>query len=217
MEKVWSRARSQGARAPFGRWPEIVCIASGPSLTRDDCERVGRWRSAAEGRAAIVVNCSFRLAGWADVLYAADTQWWRDHHVEAATFHGERWTCSGEPAQLHGVNRCEARFGQGLCRDPRYLNTGGNSGYQAINLAYHFGARRIILLGYDMQHTGGRRHWHEDYPAGGNAAPVESWRKRFEPLARDLRNDGVTVINATRVTALECFERMPLEDALCGH
>lgn len=218
MEAIGPDPRSKGARAPFGRWQEVTIIASGPSLTRDDCERVREWRDAGGGRAVIVVNLSFRLARWADVLYAADVEWWRQHHLEALQFQGEKWTCTGEPARIHGINRCEARFGQGLCRDPRYLNTGGNSGYQAINLAYHFGARRIILIGYDMQHTGGLKHWHSDYPEGmDNATPVASWRRRFEPLARDLKHDGVRVINATRQTALECFERMPLEDALCGH
>lgn len=216
MEEVGPSPGRKGAGPPFGaRWPEIACIASGPSLTREDCDRVCRWRSAAEGRAAIAVNLSFRMAPWADVLYAADVKWWRQHHVEALQFPGEIWTCSGEPQRLHGINRCEGRIGTGLCRDPRYLHTGGNSGYQAINLAYHFGAHRIILLGYDMQHTGGKRHWHDNYPAGmDNATPVAMWRTRFGPLARDLKQDGVCVINATRKTALSAFDRMTLEEAL---
>lgn len=33
-------------------------------------------------------------------------------------------------------------------------------------------------------------------------------------LASDLRQEGTTVINASRDTALQCFERMPLEQAL---
>lgn len=201
---------------PSPRWSSVVCIASGPSLTGADCERVREWRGP--GRGVIAVNLSFRLAPWADVLYAADVKWWRLHGVEASAAIAERWTCSGEPVKAYGAKRCQARFGPGLCRDPRYLHTGGNSGYQAVNLAYHFGARRIILLGYDMQHTGGKRHWHADYPAGmqmDNATPVVSWANRFPALARDLVREGVEVVNATRETALDCFPRMDLEQALC--
>jgi uncharacterized Rossmann fold enzyme len=91
-------------------------------------------------------------------------------------------------------------------------------------LAYHFGARRIILLGYDMQHTGGKRHWHPDYPSGAvingevvrmdNATPVINWRGRFSALARDLERESVEVVNATRTSALRCFPQMKLEAAL---
>ena len=105
--------------------------------------------------------------------------------------------------------------GVGLCRNPGKVNTGGNSGYQAINLAFHWGIRRMILLGYDMQHTGGKRHWHPNYPAGmDNATPVHAWRERFKPLARDLARAGVEVVNATRQTALTAFPRVELEAAL---
>jgi hypothetical protein len=38
--------------------------------------------------------------------------------------------------------------------------------------------------------------------------------QKFDALARDLRAEGMRVINATWETALRCFERMPLADAL---
>lgn len=102
-----------------------------------------------------------------------------------------------------------------LSETPGILASGGNSGYQAVNLAYMFGARRIILLGFDMQHTGGRRHFHADYPAGmGNAEPVAAWRDRFGRLATALHVRGVEVVNATRQTALTCFPRSDLDEVL---
>ncbi|HCZ48509.1 MAG TPA: hypothetical protein DCZ11_05850, partial [Gammaproteobacteria bacterium] len=44
----------------------------------------------------------------------------------------------------------------GLSASPLRIHQGGNSGYQALNLAVLLGAERVILLGYDM-HGG---HWH---------------------------------------------------------
>jgi acetyl-CoA acetyltransferase len=92
------------------------------------------------------------------------------------------------------------------------INHGGNSGYQAINLAYMLGAARIVLLGFDMQATGGKTHWHGDHPAGlGNPSDFSGMIKAFDALAEDLKMMGVKVINSTTTTALRCFERMPLD------
>lgn len=83
-----------------------------------------------------------------------------------------------------------------------------NSGYQAINLAYHIGAKEIFLLGYDMQRTGGLNHWHPDHPKGwANGGDYADWRKRLAELSADLTSAGVKVVNCSRETALTCFDR----------
>jgi hypothetical protein len=62
----------------------------------------------------------------------------------------------------------------------------------------------------------GEFHWHGRHPKNlDRSCPVKSWAKNFPALADDLRAEGVEVINATRETALECFPRMGLEEALC--
>jgi len=129
------------------------------------------------------------------------------------SFTGERWTCSD---RLRGViNWIEAVDEPGLSPSPRRIHTGLNSGYQAIGLAYLWGARRIILLGYDMQRTGGRSHYHGDHEGGlGNLGTLPEWGRRMIGLGADLRARGVEVVNATRETALTCFERRPIGEAL---
>jgi hypothetical protein len=94
------------------------------------------------------------------------------------------------------------------------IHTGGNSGYQALNLAYLWGARKINLLGFDMQRTGGRTHFHGDHQGLNNPydGMLQQWVKNFEMMARDLKAAGVEVLNATRETALTCFERISIDD-----
>ena len=90
----------------------------------------------------------------------------------------------------------------------------GNSGAACIRLAAMAGARRIVLLGYDCQKTGGKSHWHGDHPWPlGNAGRADRWRERFGRLAVDLTN--VEVINCSRHTALTCWPRAKLEDVIC--
>lgn len=109
----------------------------------------------------------------------------------------------------------DVRPGNGLGIKPGQLYSGQNSGHQAIQLAYQKGAARIILLGYDMQHTNGRTHWHGDHPKGlTNAEGIAGWVKHFGPLAKALELEGVEVVNCSPETALTCFKRGRLDDYL---
>lgn len=92
---------------------------------------------------------------------------------------------------------------------------GGNSGAGAISLAAHYGAKRIVLLGYDCQYTDGKKHWHGDHPKTlGNAMSMPKWANQFKEVA--VRIKDVEVINATRQTALDIWPCEKLEDALAG-
>jgi hypothetical protein len=90
-----------------------------------------------------------------------------------------------------------------------------NSGAAAISLAAARGARRVVLLGYDCQLTGGRTHWHGNHGGNlGNAGSLPKWPAIFAQVAKHCERLRVQVVNATRETALTCFPRQPLEQAL---
>lgn len=128
---------------------------------------------------------------------------------------GERWTLDQAAAADMGLQWIRGVEGEGLSQRTDRVHTGGNSGYQAIGLAYVHGAARVILLGFDMQRTGGAAHWHPDHPKHmGNLGDLAKWRARFDRYAEDLQRAGVEVINATRETALTAFPQQALRDAL---
>ncbi len=183
----------------------MVCIASGPSLTQDDCEFV-------RGKAKVIaINTSYQLAPWADALYACDARWWR-WHKGAKDFNGLKFSLERR-AGLYGVQILKAGKPEGLSDDPCFLNTGKNSGYQAMNLAYLLGASKIVLLGYDMQRgPRGEMHWHKEHPIRTPNLYVE-FRRRFETLVKPLAERGVEVVNCSRNTALECFPKHTLQEA----
>lgn len=186
------------------RWEgTAVCIASGPSLTQADCELV-------RGLPTIVINTSYLLALWAPVLYACDPWWWDNNirDVRESEFKGELWTQDETAARIHKLNYIKSEPKPGLGKT--VLHQGSNSGYQAINLAYLFGAKKIILLGYDMMPMGKKQHWHKDH-GNGVVNPYARWLEKFENLARDLAAEGIAVVNCTRKTALRCFPWNDLE------
>lgn len=189
----------------------ILCVASGPSLTVEDVE-FARSRV----HAAFVTNSTYKRVPWAHVLYAADFTWWKSniHNVRASGFSGELWTVSVDAARQHRINyiRGETQK-EGLSRDPACIRTGTHSGYQIMNLAYHMGARRILLLGYDMQRTDGKSHWHGDHVSPcHNSQDFKLALSRFPRLAVDLKSEGIEVVNCTRATALKSFPRATIQE-----
>lgn len=183
-------------------------VASGPSLTIQDV-------NAIKGQRVIVINDNYLLAPWADVLYFCDGRWWDWHRdkPELRAFRGRKITQDKDAAARYGIEYIESRDGSGLSRDPAYIHKGSNSGIQAINLAYHFGARRIVLLGYDMQATAGRAHWFGDHP-NAIRSPWHRWLALYQQVADDAGQMGLEIINATRETALTCFPKKPLSSLL---
>lgn len=205
------------SQAPNDDWwnETVVCIGGGPSLTQADVDYV---RNRAR---VIAINNAYLLAPWADMLYACDLQWWQ-WHAGALDFSGERWMLlTGQQARNNvrqnileaaarwNIKTIEGRGGFGLSNDPLLLHTGGNSGYQAINMAYHKGARRVVLLGYDMQYSNNKTHWHGDHPNKQKNHGFDRWMVSFKGIKLQ---GAIEVINASRQSALRCFPRMPIEE-----
>lgn len=147
--------------------------------------------------------------------------WWRHHFPEVSrTFRGELWSVSEGAREEFGTHWVygHPRAG-GLSTSPGSINCGKNSGYQSLGLMHLFGVARVTLVGFDMMDTGGRSHWHGDHPLGklgnGGRDRFPSWRREMTAIAADLKKAGVVVVNASRQTALKCFPRLSLEEALC--
>jgi hypothetical protein len=194
------------------RWraePLVIVAATGPSLTPEIAEQC-------RGHRTIAVSDAYRLMPWADVLYSCDLKWWRLHDGCKA-FQGERWSThdSGnndkrEAVRLYGVRVVEGQPGDKFSTNPALIHYGNNSGFQAVNFAILSGARRIVMVGFDMK----GRHFFGDHPKPlRNPSSYNSFMKAFATAATAMPA-GVQIINATRGSALTCFPMMPLGAAL---
>lgn len=204
-------------------WAGEPCIvaAPGPSLTDAVVQRVRRARWFDRWR-VIAVQDAYRLMPWADALYGCDARWW-DHHKDCNGFAGERWSSHDErdvannktkQAEAYGLRLVKGEPGEIFSTDPGVIRYGANSGFQAINLAMLKGCQRIVLVGYDMQSTGGKRHFFGDHPKGiDSRTRYEDFIPRFDIAAKHLP-PGVKITNATETSALHAFPRASLEEAL---
>ena len=193
-----------------------VILASGPSMSVEQAELVRTWRANGPLRRVMVINTTFRLALWADVLYGCDACWWDQYVKEVRpSFTGELWSQDRRAKRDHGVKWIESKPGKGLSRKPGIIHQGMNGGYQAINLAYLAGVDRMILLGFDMKGD----HWHGRHPlplTNATATLFQRWLGYFEALAADLGTTSVEVVNCSPDSALNVFPKMTLKDGLAA-
>lgn len=185
-------------------WRGECCaiIASGASATAaqaGECRTLG-WR-------LIAVNTSWRLAPDADVLYAGDARWWADNY-EGVGFAGLKVAADGRPKypDVHVVKVAAPWL---LMRPPGFIGHGGNSGFQALNLALQFGVRKIALVGFDMHGS----HWHEPHQSK-NPSPDDfaRWRIALGKEVRTLVELGADVVNASMSSALTTFRKISIAE-----
>ncbi len=185
-------------------WPgeTVVCIGTGPSLTPADVD-------ACRGRArVIVINNAYKIAPWADVMYACDAKFWK-WEQGAASFQGRKYAIEAAAAQWPGVEVLRNLGPRGLSLDPSGVKTGHNSMYQAINMAVLFGAATVLLLGCDMRGD----HYFGSHP-DKSRPPFAKCLEAFPTLVAPLKAIGVAVFNCSRESALTCFPRASLGEML---
>ena len=188
-----------------GRWQDrtVFVLASGPSLTPEDVASV-RTYAEANDCPVVVTNTTYRLAPWADVLFFYDSRWW--------SAHGEA-VLRDFPGQI--VTVCELTHHRMLNLRKQSFNAYKNSGGGAISFAMYAGVKRVVTLGLDGQPAAdGRQHWHAPDPVLGDATGLSLFLPCFPALAKDAAQQGVEIVNASRQTAITCFQRRPLEAIL---
>ena len=195
-------------------WPgeTTVIIGGGSSLTPEDvafCRDKARVIAIKEGQ---------QLAPWADAVYASDYKWWR-HYRGLPDYNGLKysiaqssdlvdWTLWPDVQVLRNTGE------KGIELDPSGLRTGFNSGYAAVNLAYHLAGRcRIVLLGFDMwAGPSGEQNWFGHHGLHLDS-PYPIFLDAFRSIEQPLKDLGVQVVNASRFSVLTSFPRVSLEEA----
>lgn len=214
---------------PTWKGRDCIVAAPGPSLTGDVVRRVRLARMAYSWK-VLAVQDAYKVLPHADVMYGCCPTWWRVHKT-CPGFEGEKWSTHdkevtnnkintdkalGHPIADFGMRLVAGEHGDEFSTDPGLIRYGSNSGFQAINLAILFGARKIVLVGYDMRCVSGKSHFFGDHPKGLHQNKDEDYRRfvgRFDKASKALP-EGVHIINATPDSALKCFPIMTLSDAL---
>jgi len=187
-----------------------VILGGGPSLTKQQAELARVFRRVAVNDAGLV------LAPDADVMCWGDPRWYQWNAKDLRLFKGKyaiTWREMGVHPGSHGFYKLDhAPASRWLSTDPKSV-VANNSGLGAINIAFLFGVRRILLLGFDMRCVDGVNNWHKRHKQG---TAESRYKDVFGPAimkaGQHLAKYGVTVINCTPNSGLKCFPFRKLED-----
>lgn len=195
----------------FPDWSGEACaiVAGGPSVTRDIVDSLrGKLRVA-------VINNSYQLAPWADLLYAADDRWWETFHHNMI-FEGLKVSPSISAAKHFGLNyidlvSTEDPQKHSLSFEPGIIARGGHSGHQLLNLVIQFGVKHIALFGYDFcgEHWHGLHKWPLRNPKNDR---LPLWASRIDALCPSLIKHGIEVVNCSSISKLTAYPKMSLAE-----
>ena len=169
----------------------VYVIGGGASLASFD------W-GLLNGKRCIAVNNAWRKYPAADAMFFGDARFYRNNRDlnpqdDFWRYRGDIFTSLSE---LRGHSRI------------RHVDLGKpdwNSGLQAILLAFHLGARDVVLLGFDGH--GGRWSDAERYRHQGEVSP-STYQKYIED-SREL--GGLPIINANSASAYSHLRTVALE------
>ena len=200
---------------------DVFVLGNGPSLQNDPLERLA-------GKNVIAVNsAAFVLPKIVKVLFFGDARWyWLNKPAVQAldalkvtlskywvdeTGSRREEPCSGEP----GICTMRQKGQSGLTLACDALAWNMSSGGAAVNLASHLGAKRIILLGYDMKlGADGARNAFPNLNKTSVKFDTMNVHKSWRSLYDTAIESGIQIINATPGSALHAIPQVNLDDVL---
>jgi hypothetical protein len=216
-------------RSPWHLFP-VVIVGSGDSLSSDQIALV-RKRIADNAIRCIAINNTAWRIPEAHVIYACDSAWWRCRDEETGKKYAqlvqercnpqiERWSCDNQCKEF-GANIIPARSGkpgEGIspADDPRIVR-GSGGGTQAVGMAIKWGARHIVLIGFDAKRgKNGKAHYFGDHPVRQlpNPQPFLQWQKEYDDLAAPAEKMGIRIAQCSIDTATTKLIRSTLEEEI---
>ncbi|MGM5087539.1 hypothetical protein E0H64_17730 [Rhizobium leguminosarum bv. viciae] len=186
----------------------VFVLASGPSVKSLDL-------SLLTGRRVIAVKSSWLTYPAADVLFFADGRWWQDPALRPKAFEGLIVSSAKEISdpRVKLVHKIEPGD---LSERPDTVALRRTSTTGAINLAVHFGASRIVLLGVDAKvANGGARHAHgRPWPWPLKAGCFDEQAAEYRQIAPSAARLGVEIVNANPDSAIDVWPRRPFSECL---
>lgn len=220
----------------WGGTRTAIVIGTGPSLKHAGDVLLKQVTDArSDGVFVFGVNNVFLSRFPLDGFFANNPEWW-DYYGNSRALRTrieegmQAWTWSERVAETYGVSWIPGRWSGhlpgarrrvcGLSSDPSFIHYGHGSGYEVLNVAYHCGIRRMLLVGYDLRYPPrDRRHYFGEYPVAlrhypktGPDGEMTGLLDIYETI--DTRALGLEIVNCTPGSALKRFPFMDIQEAL---
>ena len=185
----------------------------------------------------IGVNLSAFLGSWINIAFFGDTDTYNAYRAWFEPMTIPKVTCAGKFAtdKYHDIRFLYQNHDGAMVVEKNEVGwMGRNSGFAAISLAYNLGAKRILLLGFDMKNSdNGDIHYHTGYPDKSKTptitelkmgiphprekrktAPYDKHMVGFDIIAKEADEVGIEIINLSPDSKIDCFKKMSVHQYL---
>jgi hypothetical protein len=174
----------------------------------------------------IGVNVAYKIGDWVDAMFFGDISFLYAQSENLCNFSGLKLSCHHAAAKYPWVKFIEKDrdHPRGISSRPDRISWNANSGAAAISVAAWAGAKRILLLGFDMQLSADKmQHFHDEYKRG---KIVDEGKRRkwdgafnrhligFGQIAQDAKKMGIEILNVNPDSAINEFKKVNLRDVL---
>lgn len=177
----------------------------------------------------IAINILFLLGDWVDMLFFGDNKFYRAYRKQIAVFPGLKVSCHSaftggrfDNEKIKYLVKDNKHF-YGISPDAKKVAWNKNSGAAAISVAANSGAKRIILLGFDMRlDNEGNQHCHSEYKVKKRKGvqsktrklPFERHLKGFDEISKDAKQRGIEILNANPDSEIKVFPKINVKDVI---
>jgi len=179
---------------PFWDDKPVAVIGGGPSLQDFNYE-------ALRGAHVLAVKSLIFDIPWADAGFGLDYHDCKDRlaNVQSRVYLAVRDDELAPPPSKN-ITFLKRLDGQGLSDDPSVIYGGNSKDFGTLQICIHKRAKQIVLFGFDYD-----AHW---------SPSAENFRVYVPYLAAH----GISVVNANPQSAITCFQKVALQDAvaICG-
>lgn len=218
---VWVMGGGPSVPGQFGIPDKVVhAVVSGTSQP----DVYSPYMSRLHDKHVIGINVAYLLGNWVDFVFFGDKGFFLKHQERLSKFPGLKISSLPRTNDMNWVKYLPRDRGhpRGISTSSRMVSWNGNSGSAAISVAAHAGAKRIILLGFDMKvDATARQHWHDLYGRYANRNPDKKTRipfhrhlRGFPEIAKDAKRKGIEILNACPDSAIECFRKVTVKELL---
>lgn len=199
-----------------------IIVGTGPSLTDKvimDCGNSGLPLFGANNAWKVLDLDVFHACNWEYYHH-----YWEKGLKETPSI---KYTIWEDVAKRYNVNFLKGEWKGGLSRNKGVIYYHHGTGPQLINIAYHHGIKRMLLVGWDMAYRGKvndrhytqPRHYFGDDELSGKHFPKTGENGEFTGLIKEMEtiipeDYGIEIINCTPNSAMTCFPMMDFDSAL---
>lgn len=196
---------------------KVAIIASGTSLNKEDFSTFQKGHGL-----VICVNESWRKYPNPDLVVTIDTVKLEPRFKPCPH---QAIACVPEDFELkipnqfgrtlpdHPFMYVKRKQGVGFCEDEDSVNGGENSGFGAMNIAYHMQPALLFLFGIDLVNMGTHCHSHSDRRRQSTKL-LKRLPGNFAAAEHQLAERGIEVYNGSPISKLTGWPKMEVREAI---